>query len=79
MPAWLVKIIQALAIPVLNWAGDFFREWIESRKLKRQERKKNEKQKIRDSLTRQLELAKDERDEKKIREISIALLMLGDD
>lgn len=76
MPGWLVKIIQALAIPVLNWAGGLIRDYIESRKTKREARKKDKKQKKRESLTRQLEIAKAENNEAKIRELSIALVLL---
>ena len=76
MPAWLVTLAKALAVPVLNWIGDIVRDFVESQKLKREERKKNEKQKRRDSLTRQLQLAKESGNAEKIRELSIALVML---
>ena len=72
----LQKILQALAVPFFNFLTDLIRGAYDSWKAKKEIKEKEEKQKKRQALTRQLEIAKAENDEARIREISIALVLL---
>ena len=70
------KILQALAVPFFNFLSDLIRGAYDSWKAKKERKEKEEKQKKRQALTRQLEIAKAENDKAKIREISVALVLL---
>lgn len=70
------KILQALAVPFFNFLTDLIRGAYDSWKAKKEIKEKEEKQKKRQALTRQLEIAKAENNEAKIRELSIALVLL---
>lgn len=70
------KILQALAVPFFNFLADLIRGQYDAWKVQKERKEKEEKQKKRQALTRQLELAKAENDEARIKEVSIALVLL---
>lgn len=78
MPAWLLKILTALGPSLFNFIRDLIKDGFDSYKESREQKKLEEKQKQRDSLTRQMELARQKGDKNEIRRIAIALQLLDD-
>lgn len=73
MPSWVIKLIQSLAVPILEWVAGVVKDIYAAYKEKKEEKQKEEKQKIRASLVRQIELAKEKGDIEEIKRLSIAL------
>lgn len=81
MPAWLVKIVTALAPTLLNWLSSKIADWVggvsDQISNEVEERKLKAKQKKREDLTRQLEIAKEKGDVNEIKRLSIAIHLLN--